>query len=155
MNEIFRSGPVAFVLTPYLPLHLHAGCWQQSWYGRESVLDTKRLSVYVVVSPLCVYVCVWVCAMKWQCSDNSLKSIKEYVNAMHCIQRWNIPGFGIPSLYQHLLSPPCSRSTMFPFQKVLNVQFLKWTSPTHHWTRQMKTILGIFKNSLIAIYAFH
>lgn len=90
----FRSGPVTLVVTPYHPLHLHAGCWQPSWCRRELVMDTKRLNVYIVTLPPCVCVCTHArersCThthaykeINWQCRDNSMKRIKGRMNAVH------------------------------------------------------------------------
>lgn len=129
-----------------IPSPSHAGCWQQSWHRRESVLDTKGLNVYTtVISSMCVYVCEWICvcvfasmcrAIKWQSSDNSLKSKTGYVNAMHSFLYSKIEHSSI--WFWHTLSVLIPFiSSVFTFHNVSFSEgskciFFKWISPTHH-----------------------
>ena len=110
----------------------------------------------IVISSLCVYVCEWICvcvfarmckAINWQSSDNSLKSKTGYVNAMHSFLYSKIEH----SWFWHTLSVLTPFiSSMFTFHNVSFSEgskciFFKWISPTHHYTRQMKTDFGDFQ----------
>lgn len=134
----FWNAPVTLVRTPYFPLHLHPAVWQQNWHRRESVLGTERLNV-ILWSLLCVCTCVraWVHVhtrneIKWQYGgDNSIKSIKRYVNAMNSSKVEH-------KLFWHTLFVLTPFISFMPtFHKVSFLESskytcLKWISPTHH-----------------------
>lgn len=112
---VFWTGPTTLLLMPYLPLHLDQDSNSRADLKIIRAGCKEIVSVHVALcGPLSVCLCVSN-RIKWQCRENSMKSIKCYVKAVHhfCSLRWNINYFWHTCLVLTYFIPLYSPCTCF------------------------------------------